>query len=188
VRYIDPHADGFHSVQDRMAESGQATVTVLQKSTPNGVAVVVSQLRNPLAEGEERVHVVNCAKVDGILQSQHDADLLLSVRAIKVAGVIDTQKLVTERSQEGIPPREKRDIAREPEREDINPGIREECSIVWREAARVPKPPHDLRREFGSVGKHELIQEIHNGRLLDETDGPTGILDRRLCEKPKATT
>jgi hypothetical protein len=87
VRHIHAHAHLFHALHDRQPEDRKAAIAPLQKA-----AADVGQLRDALAQAEERVHITGAAKMRGVLHGQHDADLAGLVRAFEIARAGDAQQ------------------------------------------------------------------------------------------------
>src|SRR5580704_12462373 len=149
---------------------------LLQKTAPDAVIKVVSQLGDALPQREELVDVVWTPEVRRLLHRQHDSDLLVGVHAGEVSGVIDAQQQIAVGGEESVPFREESQTvfvvgSAFTEREHLNPGALICSSIARRKAPRLGQPEIKFVCRFlRKVGETELVEKVHYGGFRDKLD------------------
>src|SRR5215471_7838935 len=103
MRQIHGHADFLHTLEYREPENRESAIALFEKSTADPIVEIVCELRDALAHGPKCVNVRRFAKMRGILQRQHDADLPGLLCMLKTGYVIYAQNPVAVRRTKSVP-------------------------------------------------------------------------------------
>ena len=103
MRDVHGHANLVHAPNDRHAVFAQATIFWPRRSTADPVAAI-RQLRDPLAQTVEAIHILDRSKVFGILLADQDADPAERLGPFEIGGALHTQELVLMRGDKRVPP------------------------------------------------------------------------------------
>ncbi len=189
---VNGHTDLLHPLHDRRPENRKAAVAPLQKAAADPVVEVVRQLRDPLSEAEELVHVGGRTEVGRFLERQHDADSTGLLGALDVLQAADPLQQVGMGGEEAVPASEKAQgvlvvAASRTEREYVDAGREVRGGVGGSEGLGPLEPAFDPGRFLGEVLEAELVEKVHHGRFFQQPDRPRGVGLRRLREQGETT-
>ena len=99
---VDRHADLVHALDNARTVAAQTLILRAGRPAADPVAPI-GELRNPLAQTVEAIHIVDGSKMSRVLLADQDSDFARGFGPRQVGWSVDAQKVRLVRGYKGIP-------------------------------------------------------------------------------------